>query len=230
MKYKLDPHTIVALEGPDNCGKSSVAKALQGLLTATYTHMPSGKAGWSKAVYGLLEGLTQADKSGMPTISRQLLHLACHHEHFANEIAPALKTGGVVMDRCWASAYVYGWMGDSSTALNIDHDDYVKLIKTPLSHIHAGEYHSEDLLDPEVKIFVYYLGPPYKADPHNTPAILLGYNTMDKWYEQLFPGEYIYLPGVHYTVIHDNLLTPEERALLIIEDLGVRCAITKETQ
>lgn len=111
---QLKASTVIALEGPDDTGKSTLwrylrekcedpEKPLLGEREPLFTHQPSGAPGLGYRIYQM----TETDE--MQPLTRQLLHLAAHTQHWADELEPALEAGrSVVLDRCWWSAYAYG--------------------------------------------------------------------------------------------------------------------------
>src|ERR1700760_2821735 len=132
------PGKLVVFEGMDNTGKSTqlemfeaacyrpTDKALYEPLPI-FTHQPSGTS--SKLGLEIYELTEATDWRVNSPLSRQLLHLAAHAEHYATDILPALKERAVMMDRCWWSTVAYGYRG--VVAGQFRFDDFIKLAQAP---------------------------------------------------------------------------------------------------
>lgn len=135
----LAPGRLIVFEGLDNTGKSTQLERFEAACyrptEAThplydpipmFTHQPSGATGVGPDIYSLTEGI---DWSHGSPLTRQLLHLAAHSEHYHHDIIPALEQRSVIMDRCWWSAYAYGWRGEIREAM--DELDWLNIVQLP---------------------------------------------------------------------------------------------------
>lgn len=117
----MEPGTVVVFEGLDKTGKSTQMERFERSVHAPdlgdslispapmFTHQPSGATGIGPEIYDLTE---KVDWRKSSPLTRQLLHLAAHSEHYAHDIIPRLETSAVWMDRCWWSTVAYGWRGE----------------------------------------------------------------------------------------------------------------------
>jgi dTMP kinase len=151
---KFTKPSLIVLEGPDATGKSTQLRRLAEFFPdALTTHQPSGGSAIGEDIYHLTE------HHEMEPLTRQLLHLAAHTEHYASQIIPALQEGqSVIMDRCWLSTFVYGhevWERE-------DPDFVLGLVTLP----------TRGLMPDHVFLFSHT----YKEDRHNTVEVLRGYS------------------------------------------------------
>ena len=93
---------LIILEGPDGVGKSTQAKNLCDALNAKLVVQPSGDNS-----LGFLRPIVKTDKTIEP-FARQLLHTCSHIVDAYEDFGP--HNTAIVMDRCYASALVYGKM------------------------------------------------------------------------------------------------------------------------
>ena len=105
---------LIAFEGPDEVGKTSLASALAERLryegyVAEYVALPGHIVGTlGHHVYELHHHPSDFGVHQLDPVSIQLLHVASHIDQVARVIAPTLARGGtVVLDRYWWSAPVY---------------------------------------------------------------------------------------------------------------------------
>lgn len=120
LPIHFQPGLLIVFEGLDDTGKSTqIARLSEATYTPQmgdplfdpaplFTHQPSGASGLGPAIYDLTEAV---DWSEADPLTRQLLHLAAHNEHYEHDIIPALRRASVMMDRCWWSTYAYGFRG-----------------------------------------------------------------------------------------------------------------------
>lgn len=115
---RLQPGTLVVLEGLDKTGKTTQRDALEAAPWDSpqplITHMPSGLTDVSMAIYEITEHHTIRSP-----LARQLLHLACHAENLP-ALVEARRQSGLVIDRWWWSTVAYGWFGGLRGSLDED--------------------------------------------------------------------------------------------------------------
>lgn len=138
---------LIVFEGPDGAGKSTLAHALQQLLSSTKTKwsllaFPGNEEGsLGKHVYTLHHNMDQFAISKINPESLQILHVAAHVDWIENRIKPALKQGeNIIMDRFWWSTWVYGMSS------GVDQQALEKLIDLEI-------YHWQDIL-PQIVFFI----------------------------------------------------------------------------
>lgn len=156
---KFTPGKLVVLEGLDATGKSTLVKWLQtkpdwAHPEPLFTHQPSGIGALGEEIYRITE-----QDWDMPSLTRQLLHLASHEVHYTHQILPALSERGVVMDRCWMSTLAYGIAGGLEARLGFDNFEWLARLPT--------QGHHPDL----VMLFME----PHSEDRHNTPELEQAY-------------------------------------------------------
>ena len=93
---------LIILEGPDGVGKSTQAKRLCDALGAKLVVQPSGDNS-----LGFLRPIVKTNKNIEP-FARQLLHTCSHIVDAYEDFGAHNKA--IIMDRCYASALVYGKM------------------------------------------------------------------------------------------------------------------------
>lgn len=93
---------LIILEGPDGVGKSTQAQRLVKALGAKLVVQPS-----AENALGFLRPIVKTQKDIEP-FARQLLHTCSHIVDAYEDFGPHNPT--LVMDRCYASALVYGKM------------------------------------------------------------------------------------------------------------------------
>lgn len=105
---------LIAFEGPDEVGKTSLASALAERLryngfSAEYMALPGHAIGTlGHHVYELHHNPADFGLHALDPTSIQLLHVASHVDQLNRTIIPMLARGGiVVLDRYWWSAPVY---------------------------------------------------------------------------------------------------------------------------
>jgi dTMP kinase len=105
---------LIAFEGPDEVGKTSLASALAERLryhgfSADYVALPGHVVGTlGHHVYELHHNPADFGLHDLDPTSIQLLHVASHIDQLNRVIVPKLAGGGiVVLDRYWWSAPVY---------------------------------------------------------------------------------------------------------------------------
>lgn len=101
---------LIAIEGLDGSGKSTVAAQLAAKINATHVFLP-GATKVGKAIRGILFG-TQVNTRMMERDTASALFLADFIEAQAKIIWPSLRRGHVVCDRWgWISDLAYGGSG-----------------------------------------------------------------------------------------------------------------------
>jgi dTMP kinase len=105
---------LIAFEGPDEVGKTSLASALVERLryqgfAAEYVALPGHVVGTlGHHVYELHHNPADFGVHELDAVSTQLLHVASHIDQLHRAVVPALARGEtVVLDRYWWSAPVY---------------------------------------------------------------------------------------------------------------------------
>lgn len=104
----MKPGKLYVFEGPDGCGKTTMAHKLEDRIGAIYFAFPGVQPGTlGKHVYELHHGLFGG--VSIPQVSLQMLHVAAHIDAIENQIKPALQSGKTVaLDRYYWSTYIYG--------------------------------------------------------------------------------------------------------------------------
>jgi thymidylate kinase len=139
LPLQLAPGKLIVFEGLDDTGKSTQIERFEAACyrpteaeyplydpIPMFTHQPSGATGVGPDIYSLTEGI---DWSKGSPLTRQLLHLSAHSEHYHHDIIPALKTRSVIMDRCWWSTFAYGYRGEIAEAMSPG--EWLKIIQLP---------------------------------------------------------------------------------------------------
>lgn len=105
---------LIAFEGPDEVGKTALARALTERLcdrgfSAEYVALPGHDVGsLGHHIYQLHHNPSGFGLEYLDPTSRQILHVASHVDQLNRIIAPRLADGvTVVLDRYWWSAPVY---------------------------------------------------------------------------------------------------------------------------
>lgn len=142
LPFHFVPGKLVVFEGLDDTGKSTqLARLEEACYTPQmgtplydpaplFTHQPSGATGLGPDIYELTESV---DWSQGHQLTRQLLHLAAHTEHYTHDIIPALRKRSVVMDRCWWSTFAYGWREPISNMTSVK--NFMWLCKLPTQRV-----------------------------------------------------------------------------------------------
>lgn len=173
MSFYLKPGAFVVLEGLDATGKSTCLEAIQSMpwywgerkefSHPYFTHQPSGSNNLGEEIYALTEGRS------MEPLTRQLLHLASHSEHYAWSLIPILDSGcPVVMDRCWWSTVAYGYFQGALMERGWDLDQFIHLAQSP------AQGHLPDL--------VCLFTEPFVEDPHNDEVLEFAYGELAERY------------------------------------------------
>lgn len=158
----LRESSLIVLEGPDGSGKSTQVKRLTNIFYDSdpkvhFTHQPSGECDFTRTMYRMLE---QDQPPITDPLAKQLIHLACHAEHYRQFIRPALNRGeSVIMDRCWWSAYAYG--SEAQSQYRVHNRQWQDLVRMPTNG-----------LNPDV-IFLFM--DEHVKDPRNSPAVFTRY-------------------------------------------------------
>lgn len=107
---------LIVLEGPDDVGKTTVARELvrqllaMGTKSSYYSFPGSVPGSFGELIYRLHHNPTSLGiTEQLHPMSRQLLHVAAHIQGVLFEISPRLDSGEVVvLDRYWWSTWAYG--------------------------------------------------------------------------------------------------------------------------
>jgi dTMP kinase len=171
---KLCPETVIILEGLDRTGKTTQRDRLTSLAWAdpkpAVTHMPSGLAPISEAIYRLTE-----QEPITSLLARQLLHLACHAENIP-KLLEVRADRAVIIDRWWWSTVAYGWFG-AELRSHLDEDSFLGAIDM------IWRDFSADL------VFLFLT--PYENDVFNGPAVRQGY----QWLADRHPDITVEVPA-----------------------------------
>ncbi|MBS1492224.1 MAG: hypothetical protein JST55_01860 [Bacteroidetes bacterium] len=113
-KYGFKKGQLFIFEGPDNVGKSTIAKKilnqlLKEKIKAKYISFPGKDTNlFGKKIYNLHHQLYHLHEQVNP-LSIQLLHIASHINILENEIKNLLNENYIILlDRFWWSTWVYG--------------------------------------------------------------------------------------------------------------------------
>lgn len=154
----IKPAQLIVFEGLDAAGKTTQAQFFEGGQDILVSHQPSGAPGIGKQIYQLTEGVI-----GLNPTARQFLHLACHAQHWQDELLPALNAGKtVVLDRFWWSTVAYGYFDGKVANGRMDPQEFIDLVRLPMP----------PHLVPDI---LFYFNKPYAEDRHNTERLVRGY-------------------------------------------------------
>lgn len=106
---------IIALEGPDGVGKTTVSRAVEnalrerGIDCVRFAFPGRDAQTIGGHVYELHHDLARFGIRGLTPLALQTLHVAAHVEAIDTQIRPAFVRGAtIILDRCWWSTWVYG--------------------------------------------------------------------------------------------------------------------------
>lgn len=109
------PGQLIVFEGPENTGKSTLARRLAQALNEDGTpadclSFPGKESGSLGAlVYAVEHERARLGVSGVTPAARQALHLAAHLDAIESRILPTLARGRwIVLDRYWWSMWAHG--------------------------------------------------------------------------------------------------------------------------
>lgn len=158
-KYKFNRPSLIVFEGLDATGKTTQAAMFKDWPNVFVTHQPSGAPGIGKQIYGITE-----DAQGLNDTARQFLHLACHAQHYQDEIVPTMVSGvTVIMDRFWWSTVAYGYFSQKVANNKMTRERWAEVAQLPVP---AN-------VTPDV---IFMFTKPYKDDPHNNQDLIAGYS------------------------------------------------------
>ena len=106
--------SLFILEGPDNVGKTTLARILVERINkrrkCEYVSFPGReRSTLGRLVYDIHHDKEKYGLTNVDPVSIQTMHLAAHIDCISNRIIPILKTGiHVVLDRYWWSTLIYG--------------------------------------------------------------------------------------------------------------------------
>lgn len=161
MSDRLQPGSVVVLEGLDGAGKTTQLDRLRGWSWSpepTFAHMPSGLTSLTGAVYDLTE--REAIES---PLARQLLHLACHAENM-DALVAGRDSSGLILDRWWWSTLAYGWFGADLARHGVKEEVFRGMIESVWSPITAD--------------LVLVFSTPFTDDPLNRRGVRAGYTQL----------------------------------------------------
>jgi len=111
----IDVGELIVLEGPDEVGKSTLARELGeslascGVMCEVLSFPGKEEGTLGRLVYDLHHDLEQFGVRSLDPASLQLLHVAAHVDIINRRILPDLAAGKwVILDRFWWSTWVYG--------------------------------------------------------------------------------------------------------------------------
>lgn len=135
----VPPGHIVCFEGLDGTGKSTQLERFERSTYAPdaghlplldpkpyFTHQPSGATGLGQTIYELVEGIDWRENS---SLTRAMLNMASHTEHYRRDIIPYLEQGQVWMDRCWWSTFAYNYRNE--VAESMTPVEWIKVAQLP---------------------------------------------------------------------------------------------------
>jgi dTMP kinase len=141
LPMKFAQGRLVVFEGLDDTGKTTQLDRFEEACyhpqggdaiydpKPLFTRQPADAPGIGPEIYELTE---RVDWSTASPLTRQLLHLAAHSEHYEHKVLPAIEDGSVIMDRCWWSTMAYGYRGSVSD--DISWEDFMRLTQLPARH------------------------------------------------------------------------------------------------
>ena len=195
----LRPGVVVVFEGLDKAGKSTQLDLLRGAVdptSATFAHMPSGFAEFTRRVYRVLE-----TKPPTTALARQLAHLSCHSESI-DDLIGALEGGALVLDRWWWSTLAYGWYANPDS-LGISKEDFAALIDQIWHRVEADV------------VFLFLTA--HAGDENNVPGVKEGYEAIAATSEL---GRVVLVPAMPEEETHHFVVAElARRGLLISEEV-----------
>ncbi len=105
---------LYVFEGPDNVGKTTIAKAVNEIYglsnKSAYISFPGNESNTvGSLIYRLHHDTSEFDITEIDNTCLQALHIASHIDAINRKIIPLLKSGTTVfLDRFWWSTFVYG--------------------------------------------------------------------------------------------------------------------------
>lgn len=191
--FSLKPSTLVVFEGLDAAGKTTQAEYFRAHgVNLSVQHQPSGAPGIGREIYALTENYREE----LSPIARQLLHLACHAQHYNDVIIPSLADGeSVLLDRWWWSTVAYGYFDGQVANESMSAEEFAELTKLPTRGIRASA----------LFLFMH----PWQEDAHNTEALIEGYQYLN----------HTFIEGVH-AVIEVPQLSEQETHNFILDRLA----------
>lgn len=177
--FHLKPSQVVAIEGLDGTGKSTIIQGIENAChidmevpmftpSPMFVHMPSGSTRLGANVYSF----TERHKIKDP-MARQHLHWASHREEYRRALKPALEAGRTVFfDRFWWSAVAYCWFGNESVQEDWPLEDFIEVCRRALP------------VEPSI---VLLFTEPHVEDEHNTAGVREGYEWLETEYKDEHP-------------------------------------------
>lgn len=165
MSTIVRPGALIAIEGLDSTGKSTLINSLQKRVAFEVCHSPSSAGEFGQAIYALEE----EHRKELNPLARQLLHLASHAEMYHRTIIPKLAYSGVVMDRNWLSTFAYGVAGGLLETYEVEAFDWWGFVQLPAMSL--------------VPDLVVLMLEPHREDDHNTPELEAAYLQAKRYLE-----------------------------------------------
>ncbi|CDZ75173.2 Thymidylate kinase [Peptoniphilus sp. ING2-D1G] len=103
---------FIAFEGPDGCGKSTIATAIYEALKDKYDIIKTREPGGTEISEKIRDVILDKNNKNMSARAEALLYAASRAQHVEEKIAPALKEGKIVLcERFVISSLVYQGYG-----------------------------------------------------------------------------------------------------------------------
>ncbi|MDO5040821.1 MAG: dTMP kinase [Peptoniphilus sp.] len=103
---------FIAFEGPDGCGKSTVAASIYEVLKDKYDVIRTREPGGTEISEKIRDLILDKDNKDMSARAEALLYAASRAQHVEEKIKPALKEGKIVLcERFVISSIVYQGYG-----------------------------------------------------------------------------------------------------------------------
>jgi NTP pyrophosphatase (non-canonical NTP hydrolase)/energy-coupling factor transporter ATP-binding protein EcfA2 len=186
---------VVVFEGLDKAGKSTQLELLEGAVdptSATFAHMPTGFADFTRRLYRLLE--TRVPSSAL---ARQLAHLACHSESIDDLVAVA-EQRALVLDRWWWSTLAYGWYANRDS-LGISEELFRALVEQIWHRVEADV------------VFLFLTA--HATDENNAPGVKEGYEAVAAAWD---PDRVVLVPAMSEEETHAFVIAELGRRGLVV--------------
>ena len=105
---------FITLEGPDGCGKTTIAQMLYDRLISNYEVVRTREPGGTKISEKIRELILSNDNIEMTSRTEALLYAAARAQHVEEKIIPSIEKGNIVLcERFVISSLVYQGIGRS---------------------------------------------------------------------------------------------------------------------